>query len=230
MFDLKKKRCHLGNLKISKSNLIFQNFGNLSLRINNDIFTIKPSGVKLDKVNYKDYPIISIKKKKNNFKLKPSVDTDFHLEVYKNFKNINSIVHTHSKYATIWAQACKSIPNKGTTHSDYWLNDIPITKKLSKKQIIKDYEKNIGQEIVKVLSKTFTHGLLIANHGVITFGKNIEEAILYAERLEYIAEMAFKTNLLIKNNKSSISKDLIKKHYFRKHGSYSYYGQKIKSL
>ena len=225
MFTSQKKKCHLGNLKVSNSELTFQNFGNLSLRINDDIFTIKPSGANLNKVNYKDYPIISIKKKNNNYKLKPSVDTDFHLEVYKNFKNINSIVHTHSKYGTIWAQACKGIPNKGTTHSDYWLNDIPITKKLSKKQIIKDYEKSIGQEIVKVLKKRFTYGLLIANHGVITFGKNIEEAILYAERLEYVAEMAFKTDALSKSHKPLISKDLIKKHYFRKHGSKSYYGQ-----
>ena len=225
MFFSQKKKCHLGNLKVSNSELTFQNFGNLSLRINDDIFTIKPSGANLNKVNYKDYPIISIKKKRNNYKLKPSVDTDFHLEVYKNFKNINCIVHTHSKYGTIWAQACKGIPNKGTTHSDYWLKDIPITKKLSKKQIIKDYEKSIGQEIVKVLKKTFTYGLLIANHGVITFGKNIEEAILYAERLEYIAEMAFKTEALNKSHKPLISKDLIKKHYFRKHGNKSYYGQ-----
>ncbi len=225
MFSLHKKKCHLGNLKISNSHLTFQNFGNLSLRVNDDIFIIKPSGVNLKKVNYRDYPIISIKKKKFNYKLKPSVDTDFHLEVYKSFRNINSIVHTHSKYATIWAQACKSIPNKGTTHSDYWLNDIPITKKLSKKQIIKNYEKNIGKEIVKVLKKKFSYGVLIANHGVITFGRNIDEAILYAERLEFIAEMAFKTNILLKSNNTTISKDLKKKHYLRKHGNKSYYGQ-----
>lgn len=225
MFNQHKKKCHLGNLKVSNSKLTFQNFGNLSLRINKDFFIIKPSGVNLKKTNYKDYPIVSIKKKKYNYKLKPSVDTDFHLEIYKKFKNINSIVHTHSKYATIWAQACKSIPNKGTTHSDYWLNDIPVTKKLTKKQIEKDYEKNIGKEIVKVLTKDFTNGLLIANHGVITFGKNIEEAILYAERLEYIAEMAFKTDVLTRKNKNLISKYLMNKHYYRKHGKKSYYGQ-----
>lgn len=225
MFNQYKKKCHLGNLKVSNSKLTFQNFGNLSLRINNEFFTIKPSGVNLKKTNYKDYPIVSIKKKKYYYKLRPSVDTDFHLEIYKKFKNINSIVHTHSKYATIWAQACKSIPNKGTTHSDYWLNDIPITKTLTKKQIEKDYEKNIGKEIVKVLNKNFTNGLLIANHGVITFGENIEEAILYAERLEYIAEMAYKTLSLIKNKKTLISKNLIKKHFLRKNGVKSYYGQ-----
>ncbi len=225
MFNQHKKKCHLGNLKVSNSKLTFQNFGNLSLRINKDLFIIKPSGVNLKKTNYKDYPIVSIKKKKYNYKLKPSVDTNFHLEIYKKFKNINSIVHTHSKYATIWAQACKSIPNKGTTHSDYWLNDIPVTKKLTKKQIEKDYEKNIGKEIVNVLTKDFTNGLLIANHGVITFGKNIEEAILYAERLEYIAEMAFKTDALTRNKKNLISKYLMNKHYYRKHGKKSYYGQ-----
>lgn len=225
MFNQYKKKCHLGNLKVSNSKLTFQNFGNLSLRINNEFFTIKPSGVNLKKTNYKDYPIVPIKKKKYYYKLRPSVDTDFHLEIYKKFKNINSIVHTHSKYATIWAQACKSIPNKGTTHSDYWLNDIPITKTLTKKQIEKDYEKNIGKEIVKVLNKNFTNGLLIANHGVITFGKNIEEAILYAERLEYIAEMTYKTLSLIKNKKTLISKNLIKKHFLRKNGVKSYYGQ-----
>jgi len=225
MFNQHKKKCHLGNLKVLNSKLTFQNFGNLSLRINNDFFVIKPSGVNLKKINYKDYPIVSIKKKKYNYNLKPSVDTDFHLEIYKKFNNINSIVHTHSKYATIWAQACKSIPNKGTTHSDFWLNDIPITKTLTKKQIEKDYEKNIGKEIVKVLNKDFTNGLLIANHGAITFGKNIEEAILYAERLEYIAEMALKTLSLIKDKKTLISKNLIKKHFLRKNGAESYYGQ-----
>ena len=225
MFVLQKKKCHLGNLKVSNSKLTFQNFGNLSSRIDDETFIIKPSGVNLNTVNYKDYPIISIKKKKYNFNLNPSVDTDFHREVYKNFKNVKCIVHTHSKYATIWAQACKSIPNQGTTHSDYWLNDIPITKKLSKKKIIKNYEKNIGIEIVRVLKKNFSHGVLIANHGVVTFGRNTKEAILYAERLEYIAEMAFKTNILIKNNKSIVSKDLKEKHYFRKHGNKSYYGQ-----
>tara|TARA_B100000795_G_scaffold265539_1_gene247493 strand:- start:134 stop:811 length:678 start_codon:yes stop_codon:yes gene_type:complete len=225
MFDLQKKRCHLSNLKISKSNLIFQNFGNLSLRINEDLFTIKPSGVNLKKIDHRNYPLISIKKKIFNWKLKPSVDTNFHLEIYKNFKNVNCIVHTHSKYATIWAQACRSIPNLGTTHSDYWYKDIPITKKLSKKQIIKDYEKNIGKEIVNALRKEFTCGMLIANHGPITMGKNIEEATLYAERLEYIAEMAYKTQILMNNKKSLISNDLAKKHFFRKHGAKSYYGQ-----
>lgn len=228
MFNTQKKKCHLGNVRVSNSDLTFQNFGNLSLRISDNLFTIKPSGINLKKVNYENYPIISLKGKKYKYKLKPSVDTDFHSEIYKNFKNIKSIVHTHSKYATIWAQACKSIPNLGTTHSDYWFDEVPVTKKLTKNQIINNYEKNIGLEIVKVLKKKFLNGILIANHGVITFGMNIDEAISYAERLEYIAELAYKTIILNKNRKSLISKNLIKKHYYRKHGKKSYYGQKNK--
>jgi|TARA_B110000971_G_C19970032_1_gene482101 L-ribulose-5-phosphate 4-epimerase len=220
---IKKKECHKGNLKIASSNLIFQNFGNLSLRINRKLFVIKPSGVNLKKTRYQDYPVISINEEQNKNKLKPSVDTDFHLEIYKNFEHVNCIIHTHSKYATIWAQACKSIPNLGTTHSDYWLKEIPITNILSKKQIHSNYEKNIGKNIVKLLKKKFCYGALIANHGPITFGRTLEETILYAERLEYISETAYKTILL--NKDSKINQDLINKHYFRKHGKKSYYGQ-----
>lgn len=155
--------------------------------------------------------------------LKPSVDTDFHLEIYKNFKNINCVIHTHSKYATIWAQSCTPIPNLGTTHSDYWLTNIPVTKKLTKKEIKNNYEKNIGKSIVYVLKNFFCCGLLIANHGAICIGENVEEAILNAQRLEYVAELAYKTKIL--NKKSNISKDLVLKHFFRKNGQKSYYGQ-----
>jgi len=223
MHTIYKKKCHLGNVRISSSKLQFQNFGNLSLRINKELFVIKPSGANLKKTKYQDYPTISIKGKKIKNKLKPSVDTDFHLEVYKNFDHINCIIHTHSKYGTIWAQSCKSIPNIGTTHSDYWLGKIPVTSKLSKKQIQFNYEKNIGKNIVKLLNKQFYYGVLIANHGPIAFGQTLEEAILYAERLEYISELAYKTFKINKNAK--ISKNLVNKHYFRKHGKKSYYGQ-----
>ena len=115
------------------------------------------------------------------------------------------------------------MPNLRTTHSDYWLGEIPITNILSKKQIDSNYEKNISKNIVKLLKKKFCYGVLIANHGPITFGRTLEEAILYAERLEYISETAYKTILL--NKDSKIKPDLINKHYFRKHGKNSYYGQ-----
>jgi len=221
--SLKKKReCHLANLKLLEKKLVFQNFGNLSIKLNETSIIIKPSGVDLNKVKFKDYPIVRMDGSYKNF-LKPSVDTNFHLEIYKNFKNINCVVHTHSKYATIWAQSCKPIPNLGTTHADYWLGNIPVTKKLTKKQINNHYEKNIGKSIVYELKNFFCYGLLIANHGAICIGDNVEQAILNAERLEYIAELAYKTKML--NKKSKISKDLVLKHYYRKNGYKSYYGQ-----
>jgi len=221
--SLKKKReCHLANLKLLEKKLVFQNFGNLSIKLNETSIIIKPSGVDLNKVKFKDYPIVRMDGSYKNF-LKPSVDTNFHLEIYKNFKNINCVVHTHSKYATIWAQSCKPIPNLGTTHADYWLGNIPVTKKLTKKQINNHYEKNIGKSIVYELKNFFCYGLLIANHGAICIGDNVEQAILNAERLEYIAELAYKTKIL--NKKSKISKDLVLKHYYRKNGYKSYYGQ-----
>lgn len=221
--SLKKKReCHLANLKLLEKKLVFQNFGNLSIKLNETSIIIKPSGVDLNKVKFKDYPIVRMDGSYKNF-LKPSVDTNFHLEIYKNFKNINCVVHTHSKYATIWAQSCKPIPNLGTTHADYWLGNIPVTKKLTKKEINEHYEKNIGKSIVYELKNFFCYGLLIANHGAICFGDNVEQAILNAERLEYIAELAYKTKIL--NKKSNISKDLVLKHYYRKNGCKSYYGQ-----
>ena len=223
MYALEKKKCHSGNVKLAKSNLTFQSFGNLSLRINKNAFVIKPSGVNLSKVNYKNYPVIDLNKKINCNNLKPSVDTAFHTEIQKNFEQINCIVHTHSKYATIWAQACKAIPNLGTTHSDYWLGSVPVTKKLTSNQVKKNYEKNIGLNIIKLLKKKFNYGILIANHGPITLGRTLDEALQYSERLEYISEVAYKT--LIINRKAKIDKDLINKHYFRKHGKKSYYGQ-----
>jgi L-ribulose-5-phosphate 4-epimerase len=227
MFLKKKKECHLGNIKLLKLNLVFHNFGNLSLRINKDLFVIKPSGVDLENITFGQYPLIFINSKKKLGNLKPSVDTDFHLEIYKNFPKINSIVHTHSKYATIWAQACMKIPIVGTTHADYWDSDIEVTKILKPREISSNYELNIGRSVVRKLKKNFCNGLLIANHGAITFGQSITEAIKYAERLEFIAEITYKTIML--NNKPKISISLVKKHYLRKNGQDSYYGQNYKS-
>ena len=223
MFFNFKKSCHLGNLRISKSQLCFQNFGNLSLRINNDIFTIKPSGVDLTKVSYKKYPLISIKNNLKKNYLNPSVDTNFHLEIYKYFPKINSIVHTHSKYATIWAQACKNIPLLGTTHADFWNKRIEVTDTLTIKKIKIDYEKNIGKSIVDKIKLGNFRGVLIAHHGAVTFGETVDEAIKNAERLEFVAELAYKT--LIIKIKKPISQFLVQKHFTRKNGKNKYYGQ-----
>jgi L-ribulose-5-phosphate 4-epimerase len=221
---IKKKICFNENIKILKSSLNFQNFGNASCRVKENFITIKPSGINVLSTEAKYYPLIRISDGKVfSKKLRPSVDTNLHLEIYRNFKDIESIVHTHSKYATIWAQACKKIPIYGTTHADYWDNDIPVTKKLNLKEVQSNYERNIGKSVVQILKKKYLPGMLIAEHGVISFGKNSTEAFLNAERLEYVAELAFKTQFLTKKR---IRGFLIKKHYERKNGGKKYYGQK----
>ena len=224
-----KKKCHIINLKLSRSNLQFQNFGNVSQRLDDQHFIIKPSGVNLNKTKYKDYPVISIKDNKIvEGKLKPSSDTPTHSEIYKLNKNIKGITHAHSLYATIWAQSEKKIPLLGTTHADYWKNDILVTKKLSNKEISNNYEKNTGLAIKKVFKKKYkileNPGVLIANHGAFCWGTNAEESFLNFERLEFIAELSYKTLRI--NQKSKMSKNLADKHFTRKHGPKSYYGQK----
>jgi L-ribulose-5-phosphate 4-epimerase len=223
-----KRKCHNLNLKLQKSNLQFQNFGNISLRLDLNQFIIKPSGVKVTSVHYKDFPVVNIKTKKYTGKLKPSSDMITHLELYKKYTKLKSIAHTHSEYGVIWSQACKKIPCLGTTHADYWLNEILVTKILLKNEIIKDYQKNIAKSIIETIIKNKISldccpGILVANHGPFTWGYNFDDAFLNAERLEYIAKLAYKTLKITKN--TNIKKSLIEKHFYRKNGKNSYYGQ-----
>ena len=223
-----KQTCHKINVLLSKSNLQFQTFGNVSQRIDSEYFTIKPSGVNLTKISWKDYPIISIKNlKKVHGNLRPSSDTPTHAEIYKMHNDIKGITHAHSKYLTIWSQSKKKIPILGTTHADYWNCAIPITKPLSKNKINKNYEQNIGISIKKLFKyKKMLEGcpgVMVVNHGGFCWGNSAKDSYLNFERLEFIAELAFKT--LIINKKSKVSKHIINKHFFRKHGKKSYYGQ-----
>ena len=224
-----KKICHKVNLQLSKSNLQFQTFGNVSQRIDSKHFIIKPSGANLDKISCKNYPIVRITNNKVvQGNLKPSSDTPTHSEIYKMDENINGITHAHSKYVAIWSQSQKKIPILGTTHADYWKNDIPITKKLTKKEITNNYEKNIGISIARVFTKKSklkeSPGVLVVNHGGFCWGKSAEESFLNFQRLEFIAELGYKT--LIINKQTKMSKSLVRKHFYRKHGSKAYYGQK----
>ncbi len=223
--------CHDTNIKLSKSKLTFQTFGNVSQRLDQDHFIIKPSGVDVARLNWQKYPVIRIIDNKIvNGKLNPSSDTPTHSEIYKMSKDIGGITHAHSKYVTIWAQSKKKIPILGTTHADYWDTDIPITKKITNNHIKKDYEKNIGKYIRDVFNGRNKikncPGVLVVNHGGFCWGKDAVHSFLNFEILEFVAETAFKTLQINKNSK--IEKHLIKKHFSRKHGKVSYYGQKKK--
>lgn len=225
-----QKNCHIENIKLAKSRLVIHSFGNISSRINDKYFTIKPSGVILNDMKYSDYPIIRISdNKKIRGLLNPSTDTPTHCLLYKKYPEIGGIAHTHSKFATAWSQAKKSIPILGTTHADYCQKDIPITNILKKINTIKNYEKNIGNSIIECLKKTKIKplecpGILVANHAPFCWGIDANQAFKNAEILEYIAELAYLS--LSINSKSKINKNLINKHFLRKHGQESYYGQK----
>jgi len=224
-----KKDCHRVNLKLSRSKLQFQTFGNVSQRIDKDYYVIKPSGANLEKIKFNKYPVVEIiTGKVVDGNLNPSTDTPTHSEIYKMSEKIKGITHAHSKYATAWSQSLRNIPAIGTTHADYWAKSIPITKKLSKNKIKKNYEKNIGISIVEIFKKDFNledcPGVLVANHAGFCWGSSAEQSFLNFERLEFIAELAYRSFMI--NNDISVSKHLIAKHFYRKNGKKSYYGQK----
>ena len=227
-FDNTKATSYKANLDLMESKLVIQNFGNVSVRHENHLI-IKPSGVNLKKISFKNMVPVSIFDGKYTGRLKPSSDTPTHIELYKNYSDIQSIVHTHSLYATSWAQAGFPIPCLGTTHADFWENSIPITRKLKKKEIEINYEKNTGLVIIETLRKLRTTplkspGVLVNNHGVFTWGESSHDAIKNAEAIELIAKMAFHS-LMINPELKPLNKDLHNKHFYRKHGENKYYGQ-----
>ena len=224
------KECIIQNKKLIEKKLVIYNFGNVSIRIDNNHFVIKPSGANLKKLKPSDMPIVNILSGKNiNDGLKPSTDTPTHLEIYRNYNHIKSIAHTHSKYATIWAQSAKPIPLIGTTHADFWNSEIPLVDFITAKKIKHNYEKNTGSMIHKTLKSKKLNayncpGVIVAGHGPFTWGKDIDSAVLNAEILEFVAETTYKSTIL--KIKKRFPKYISDKHYNRKNGIKAYYGQK----
>ena len=183
--DKIKKELYRANKSLIDKKLVIQSFGNVSTRLG-DLILIKPSGVNLSKSDYKSIVSVNLSDKNYTGSLKPSSDTPTHIELYKKYDDIQSVVHTHSPYATSWAQAGSPIPCFGTTHADFWKNKIPVTRKLKKKEIEADYEKNTGLVIIETLEKLNIPpldcpGVLVNNHGVFTWGKSPHDAIKNAE-------------------------------------------------
>ena len=225
----KVETCISVNIELYDSDLIIDTFGNVSQKIDGDHFSIKPSGVDPREVSKEAMPIINISSgKKVSGILDPSSDTPTHLKLYQSFSNIGGIVHTHSLYASTWAQACMSIPNLGTTHSDYWDIDIPVTRSLTKNEIVNEYEYNTGLVLSELISKhskcalSFP-GALVRHHGPFTWGVDSKAALKNAKLLEYVAKLAFQTLQL--NQNSNIDEKIVKKHFERKNGPNAYYGQ-----
>ena len=226
---LKAQVCQ-ANLDLVAEGLVIQTWGTVSGidRASGNV-VIKPSGVPYDGMKPKHMVVVSLKTGKVvEGKLKPSSDTPTHLALYRAFKGIGGIVHTHSLYATAWAQARKAIPAYGTTQADYWHGAVPCTRALTPKEIQGDYEENTGGVIAETFKKLnpLEHpAVLVASHGPFTWGRDVADAVHNAVVLEFVARLAGETLRLNPKTKPMPSV-LLDKHFLRKHGPQAYYGQK----
>ena len=222
-----KEKVYLANISLKQNNLITLTWGNVSeFDRELGLIAIKPSGVNYDTMTVNDIVVTDLDGRIVEGYLKPSSDLDTHLELYKNFSKINAVVHTHSRWATIFAQAEKDIPMLGTTHADTFYGDIPCTRKMTTKEISGDYEKETGTVIVERFKNSdpvAIPGVIVNSHGPFTWGKDAFEAVRNAVILEEVAMMAWHT--LVLNPEASFQQELADRHYFRKHGKGAYYGQ-----
>lgn len=230
MYEKLKEKVLAANLLLPKYGLVTFTWGNVS-EIDRElgVIAIKPSGIEYDHMKVDDIVVIDLEGNRLEGSLNPSSDTATHIELYKAFPAIGGIVHTHSRNATIWAQAGLDIPALGTTHADYFYGDIPCTRQLTNDEINIDYEKNTGLVIVEDFKKRGIDpqampGAIIAGHAPFTWGKDGLEAVHNAVVVEEIAAMAISTRAL--NADIKINPALLDKHYKRKHGKDAYYGQK----
>src|SRR5450432_432206 len=226
---IKEEAC-AANKQLPILGLVLFNFGNLSVADRKEgVFAIKPSGVPYDELTPKKIVIVDFDGKTVEGKLKPSSDTQTHAVLYKNWKNIGSIVHTHSTYATAWAQAQRAIPIYGTTHADHFTGPVPCAPPMGDDMISGNYEYQTGHQIIdhlkySNLSYEDIEMILVGNHAPFTWGKNSAKALYNSAVLEYIAQMALLTEQ-INPNAEALKQALIQKHYERKHGPDAYYGQ-----
>lgn len=230
--SLKQAVCE-ANKELPARGLVTYTWGNVSgIDRASGLVVIKPSGVPYDELKPEDMVVLDLNGNKVEGDLNPSSDTPTHIVLYKAFPNIGGIVHTHSRWATIWAQAGMGIPALGTTHADYFYGEIPCTRKMKQKEIETAYEKNTGDVIVETfegINPDDIPAVLVHSHGPFAWGKDPAEAVHNSVVLEEVAMMAYHTFTLI--NAASVKpmdKVLLDKHFLRKHGANAYYGQRPK--
>lgn len=224
-----KERAWAANQEIPKRGLAIYTFGNVSaLDAARGVVAIKPSGVPYEKLTVEDLVIVDLSGKLVEGKLRPSSDTPTHLVLYRAWKGIAGIVHTHSTYATGWAQARLPIPVYGTTHADHLAEDVPCTTVMSDEAIERDYEVETGKQILECFERReplHVPMVLVAGHGAFAWGETPEKAVYNAAVLEELARMAFVTRTL-DAGAARLPERLVRKHFERKHGKNAYYGQK----
>ncbi len=217
------------NLSLVRHGLVVETFGNASgIDRAAGLVAIKPSGVAYDQLKAADLVIADLAGQVVEGALRPSSDLPTHIALYQKFPNIGGVAHTHSRYATAWAQARREIPCFGTTHADYFRGSIPVTEDMSHEEISAKYEWNTGLSIARRFANIDTHAMravLVAGHAPFTWGKDAVEAEYFAFMLEEVARLAYMT-IAIENAAIGISDSLRDKHFLRKHGPKAYYGQK----
>lgn len=227
MLDKLKKNVCQANLDLVKYGLVIFTWGNVSgIDRERGLMVIKPSGVAYDDLKPDDMVVLDLDGNPVEGKLKPSSDTPTHLHLYREFKAIGSIVHTHSEWATSWAQARRPIPAYGTTHADYFYGEIPCTRPLTEAEVRDNYEYNTGAVIVETfrdLDPMAVPGVLVGQHGPFAWGEDPGQAVHNAKVMDEVAKMAFRNEVL--GNRTAIDPYLLDKHYLRKHGKDAYYGQ-----
>jgi L-ribulose-5-phosphate 4-epimerase len=229
MLEELKKEVYEGNMLLPKYKLVTFTWGNVSaIDRKTGLIVIKPSGVDYEKMSPEDMVVVNLAGEVVEGKYKPSSDTPTHVKLYNDFPEVGGIVHTHSRWATIFAQAGKCIKPYGTTQADYFYNEIPCTRDMTPEEIKLNYEYNTGGVIVeafKNINPTHVPAVLVKNHGPFTWGKDAMDAVHNSVVLEEVAMMAWNTEVLTKHTVETMPKELIEKHFMRKHGPNAYYGQ-----
>lgn len=224
-----KQQVLQANLDIVKHELVLLTWGNVSaFDEQTGYVVIKPSGISYNEMYAEDMVVLDLDGRRVEGKLNPSSDTPTHIELYKAFDGVKAVVHTHSKWATSWAQANRGIPALGTTHADNFFGEIPCTRRLTEEEICGEYERDTGTVIIetfreKNIDPLSVGAVIVANHGPFSWGASCQKAVENAIVMERAAEMAYLSWQL--NNKADMQQALLGKHFLRKHGKDAYYGQ-----
>lgn len=230
MLEKLKEQVWKANLQLPAHGLVVFTWGNVSgIDRESGLFVIKPSGVEYDKLRPEDMVVMDLNGNKVEGDLNPSSDTPTHLELYRNFPTIGGVVHTHSRWATIWAQSGRDIPAYGTTHGDYFYGSIPCTRAMTPEEIGGEYELETGKVIVETFQGKKPEDIpavLVKSHGPFTWGKDCFEAVHNSVVLEELAMMAWHTENTFGVQMQPMQQELLDKHFLRKHGANAYYGQK----
>ncbi len=230
MLEELKREVLEANLELPKKGLITYTWGNVSgIDREKNLIVIKPSGVEYDNMKESDLVVVDLEGNIIEGHYKPSSDTATHIELYKAFPNIGGVVHTHSTWATIFSQAGRDLKAYGTTHADYFCGDIPCTRKMKEDEIKGEYEKETGRIIVETILErkvdpNHMPAVLVNSHGPFAWGTSPKNCVHNAVVLEELAKMAFNTEKL-NSQVNRMQEDLLKKHFYRKHGKDAYYGQ-----